>query len=304
MTPPANPPDRKEIERAFRTLVLFVLIVILGANFYLIGKPTGEARAIEMSPAPTPFDGITLEARAAYILDITSGETVYEKNADEILPLASLTKIMTAITAADALDDATPIPISRAALAAEGSQGLFVGETWSPRELMRLTLVSSSNDGARALAEYFVEESFVQTMNRKSMELGLRKTYFFNATGLDLSRQTSGGYGTAKEIASLLSYGVSHYPDIFNPTRRRELTFASLSGVSHRVKNTNEGVESSFGVIASKTGYTALAGGNLAVVFDAGLQHPLAAIVLGSSPDGRFSDMETLMSAALAYAAE
>ena len=196
-----------------------------------------------------------------------------------------------------------------------------VGEKWRARDLLDFTLLVSSNDGAASLAaaaglvfsgsgqntESTItdvatrENDFVGKMNEKARSLGLVQTYFLNETGLDLQSQVSGAYGSARDVANLLAYAVEKYPDLFEATRQPTLKVSPLDGKSREAKNTNEAVLKIPGLIASKTGYTDLAGGNLAVLFDAGLGHPIAIVVLGSSEQGRFADVEKLSFAAITF---
>ena len=136
-------------------------------------------------------------------------------------------------------------------------------------------------------------------MNARAQELKLTQTYFLNAEGLDVYEQESGAYSSVRDIAILLSYILSNAPHIFDATQYGEQTFTSLGGVTHIFKNTNEHASRIPGIVASKTGFTDLAGGNLAIIFEAGPMYPIAVVVLGSSVDGRFSDVETLVRATL-----
>ena len=98
-----------------------------------------------------------------------------------------------------------------------------------------------------------------------------------------------------------MGYAVTKYPNVFRNTKYDELKVESLSKLGHKAVNTNKTVNSIPGIIASKTGYTELAGGNLAVVFDAGFGSPVAVVVLGSTYEERFSDVEKLSNATLEY---
>jgi len=122
-----------------------------------------------------------------------------------------------------------------------------------------------------------------------------------NETGLDLQTQVSGSYGSARDVANLLVYAVEKYPDLFEATRQLVFKVSPLDGKNREAKNTNEAVLKIPGLIASKTGFTDLAGGNLAVLMDAGLGHPIAIVVLGSSEQGRFVDVEKLASTTISF---
>jgi len=127
----------------------------------------------------------------------------------------------------------------------------------------------------------------------------LTQTYFINPTGLDTNKTISGGYGSARDAAKLLEYAVINMPDIIESTRHTAINFESLSDINHRATNTNSSIDTLPGLIASKTGYTDLAGGNLVIAFDAGINRPIIISVLGSTQSGRFEDIEKLVNASL-----
>ena len=258
-----------------------------------------------------PFDAFSIEARAAIVYDIKNDKVVFEKNAHAALPLASLTKIMTGLTAFDTLPADARITIDQQAVNEEGDSGLTVGETWSLRNLLDFTLLVSSNDGAKALAAASTAftktittdqvsgdagSTFIQKMNQKAKEIGLEDMRFNNETGLDVDQSTAGGYGSAKSVALLVEHIMRTAPTLFEATRYQKATVSSdLS--SHTAQNTDILVTKIPGMLASKTGYSQLAGGNLVVAFDAGLGQPYVAVVLGSSYDGRFTDVKRLVQA-------
>jgi len=250
------------------------------------------------------YNNIEIEAGVAYIYDIYSGSVLYNKNAEMQFPLASVTKLMTALVAYEFLPPSTIIEIESKHLQPEGDVGLIVGEKWRLRDLTAFMLMSSSNDAAHALSstiserlkktETLYEETFVGFMNSKAKKLGLTQTYFLNETGLDIAGNATGGYGSARDIAKLLSYMYANHPELVEITSYKNKILRS-SEAMHSIKNTNPHVGQIPGLIASKTGYTDMAGGNLAVLFDIGPARPVVAIVLGSSQDGRFDDMDDLV---------
>lgn len=260
---------------------------------------------------PNPFANILIEAKAAYVVDLKSGKVLYEKNSEAQLPLASLTKLMTAVSALSVVPETTIITIDKDDLIPEGDSGLYANERWLLSDLLGLVLIESSNDGAFAVAssigmieagtddKNIGRETFMRLMNNKAKELGLFQTYFNNPIGLDENATKAGGYGSARDMATLIGYAVKNYPDIFRNTKYSSLKMESLNEISHTAINTNKGLDGIPVIIASKTGYTDLAGGNLAVVFDAGIGEPIAAVVLGSTIDGRFEDIKKLSWAAI-----
>lgn len=246
---------------------------------------------------------LALEARSAYAYDMTSGRVLYEHNGDVQLPLASLTKIMTVLTAQDFLPRGSSVSITTDALSSEGDSGLKNGDVWDVRDLMDLTLISSSNDGARALmlassdTARMTPDDFIRAMNRKARSLDLISVFFINETGLDVSTTTAGAYGTARDVAHLIAVATTEAPDVFDHSVLPKETFLSSSGTYRTIHNTSLVAASLLSSRASKTGYTDLAGGNLALVFEPILGYPVALTVLGSTREGRHADAQKLADA-------
>ena len=122
---------------------------------------------------------------------------------------------------------------------------------------------------------------------------------YTNPTGLD--DEVPGGLGTAEDTAMLLTYIWEQQPEVLAHTNELEKEFVSLDEFVHIAENTNERVYSIPGLLGGKTGYTDKAGGNLAVIYDAGFDHPITVVVLGSTLDGRFDDVETLVDTTYTY---
>ncbi len=257
-----------------------------------------SAFCADLSPA------LSLTGRAAYAEDLQTHTVLYAKNAETQLPLASLTKLMTILTASEILSPDDTVTISKEALAIEGDSGLRLGERWRVKDLIDFTLVVSSNDGAHALALAAAEkagetnEAFIARMNAKAHILDLGQTFFIDDTGLDISTTSAGAYGSARDVAAIISYIARTDPTLIEGTTASSATFKSLDGYVHRGENTSLVISSLDGAIGSKTGFTDLAGGNLAVVFEPIPGRPVAAVILGSTRDGRDTDMEALAASA------
>lgn len=252
-----------------------------------------------------PFEGISISARSAFVFDVKEGKVLFEREANLQWPLASITKLMTVLLTREIINEGAVIPVTSEALSQAGESGFKQGERFSYRHFSDLVLISSSNDGAYALAAAAGEvlepnngaAAFVKAMNVRAKELGLNSTYFRNPTGLDISENEAGAYGTAKEVEKLMEYIIKNNPDILEETASATGVFYDEAGERLEAENTNKVVESIGNVIASKTGYTTLAGGNLAVAFDVGVNHPVIVVVLGSTYQGRFSDVLRLVRA-------
>lgn len=261
------------------------------------------------------YKNLDLGAHSVIVWDIRDHKAIYEQNAGAVRPLASITKIMTAVTALDLVSKNTIVRVSPDSLSADGDSGLFADESWKLKDLLDLSLVMSSNDGASAIAAaagnaYLGTEQslagqavFVRKMNEKASALGLSDMHFINPTGLDQGSQT-GGTGSARDVAKLFEYALKKYPEAIEATRYESISVTSLDQIRHTAVNTNLDINKIPGIIASKTGYTDYSGGNLAVVFDAGLNNPVVVVALGSTYEGRFSDVDKLVRATQSYFAQ
>ena len=171
-------------------------------------------------------------------------------------------------------------------------------------------LVSSSNDSAYAVAASIIpflktqqqDTTFIDTMNERALQLGLTKTSFLTTTGLDINNETEpSAYSSARDVSRLFAYIVKQHSSLLESTRENSISRTSLYNKTYYLQNTNPFTDEIPLLIGSKTGLTDIAGGNLVIAFDAGLMHPIVIVILGSSSEGRFTDMKILIDATLAY---
>ncbi len=297
-------------------LVVFVvsMIVIISNTIHTSTQhiqKTAEAPTAAQSHFTEVFTNLPVEAKAVYVYDMRENKVLFEKNSRAQLPLASLTKLMMAMVASNLVPKNSHVTIRKEFLGEEGDNGLVTGERWALKDLLDFSLVVSSNDGARSIASVIGaynlhtnnfdmgRKDFIAKMNSTAHTLGLSQMYFVNENGLDLN-STSGGYGSAENVSQLLQYMLTHKNDILEATKYAHTKYSSTIA-NHTAQNTDILAGKIPGLLASKTGYTNLAGGNLAVAFDAGLQHPIIIVVLGSSKDGRFTDVLKLVKASRKY---
>lgn len=280
--------------------VLGLILLMPTASEQTISEPVTITTSIE----PNAFADVPLEAMAAIVYDLATGETLYAKNADAQLPLASLTKLLTVYAALAKLSPDTPITIPSSVSFVEGARTFSVGQTFALSDLARLTLTASLNDGSVAIASATAEResrSVNQMLAGAASALNLSQTYALNGSGLDMNAAISGGYGSARDLAILAGAIVERAPIIAAATTQSVAQAVSTGGKLFSVKNTDPIIGSVQRLLLSKTGYTDLAGGNLALVFDAGINHPIAVVVLGSSLKERFTDGVALVAATLAH---
>ncbi len=282
----------------------------------LVAVSDSDIKMSDVKPATvtikSPYGELKLQAKSVYVWDINAHKKLYGKEEEKQLPLASVTKMMMALVAVELLPSDTKITIISIDLESEGDNGLFPGEKWALADLLNFTLISSSNDGASAIASvagatllreasssdpFLNKQLFIEKMNEKAEAIGLTNTHFSNESGLDVDSVTSGAYGSTRDMAMLFQYIFKKHSELFTPTTYKKIDLTSLSKVTHHVANTNGGVAQVTGLIGSKTGYTELAGGNLVVVVDIGVDHPVVIAVLGSTREGRFTDVAQLINA-------
>lgn len=196
---------------------------------------------------------VIINARSALVMDFDSGRVLFEKNAYQKRPMASTTKVMTAIVSLENgnLDD--HVTVSRNAASIHGSlMHLKTGETLTLRELMYGLLLCSGNDASIAIAEHIggSVDAFLEMMNNKAKEIGALNTNFTSPHGLD----GVGHYSTAYDMALITRYALNI--PIFNEIVK---TTAIQIG-SRYLHNTNEMLTSYQGADGVKTGYTGRAG--------------------------------------------
>ncbi len=319
-------------------LCFAVLVVIIVRHLYNqttnIDVATEQVSGVKSFILPEkPFDELNLQAGSALVYDPITQKILFQKDINTERPIASITKVVSALVSSNILDSNNQIQIDSNALAQFDDNGLLLNEKWSFKDLLDFSLMVSSNDGAYAIAsiagafgqtikapvldptatttpivpidpdEQHVNQ-FVNLMNQKVASLGLTNTYFNNPSGLDVSLTEAGGYSTALEVAKLFSHIIHHDPSVLEATRLPEKEFLSESGLLHPIKNTNASYSDIPALIASKTGFTDLAGGNLAVAYDVGINHPVIIVVLASGYKERFTDMNKLVEATNLYFAK
>lgn len=231
-----------------------------------------------------------LSARSAIVTDKDANLIIYQKNINEKVPMASLTKLMTAIVASDNLDPKTRIKITKTAVGEEGVAGnLKPGEEFALSDLMKIMLIASSNDAAFAIKEYFADFNIdlIALMNQKAENLGMTDTRFANATGLDQENH----FSTAYDLAKLASYVFNKKNDILDIIERKQAVVQSLNQkTEHLLLTTNQLLrDNDPEMLGGKTGYTKNASGCMLSVLKDGRM----IVVLGS--EDRFGDTKELI---------
>ena len=282
------------------------ILLCLALVLFSVLRAYAETDSAEMVPAenqpavqaitPAGTRGFDLPCQAAILVDEDSGTVLYEKNADEQRPIASITKVMTLLLTFQALEEGKIhlddiVPVSEHAYSMGGSQiWLEPGEQMTLNDMLKAICVSSANDAAVAVAEFVggSEPAFVQMMNERAAELGMTSTHFENACGLD----QEGHLSSARDVAIMSREMLLHHTEVRDYC---SIWTDTLRDGATQLVNTNKLLKSYSGITGLKTGTTSKAGVCISASAERnGLR--LIAVVLGSaSGKERFEAATTLL---------
>ena len=264
---------------------VFFIVICLLATIHPMGVSAAET---------------DIPAKSALLMDVATGTVLYEQNAHEALAPASVTKVMTMLLIMEALDAGRigwedPVTASEAAAAKGGSQiYLKVGETMSVSDMLKSIAVSSANDCACAMAEHISgsESAFVEAMNRRAEELGMKDTHFVNCTGLDDDADAKNHLTSAYDIALMSRQLMKYHPDIKKFTT---IWMDTVRDGAFGLSNTNKLVRFYNGATGLKTGFTSQAGYCLSATAEReGME--LIAVVMGCETSAkRFAACKALL---------
>jgi D-alanyl-D-alanine endopeptidase (penicillin-binding protein 7) len=303
--------------RAWGHLALLALLAIPAMTAEASAAPTPTSRATSVqrtTPAKRtvrakrrrarrpPPGGVY--ARHAVVLDPVTNQVLFAKNSESTVPIASLTKLMTALVFLDLEPDLSrPVEVTMAEIRGGGRTRLYRSEQVELGDLLRMSLMCSDNVATRVLMREsgLAADEFVTRMNRMGLELGLEHARFVEPTGLD-----ERNVATASDVAKLLRAAARH--DLIREiSTTRSYEFRSrykTRGRLHTVANTNRLLYGRYEILGGKTGFISEAGYCLATWVRTG-GRDMIAVVLGAPTNAtRFADVVRLvqktMSASLA----
>lgn len=241
-------------------------------------------------------NNLELQSCSGILIEQHSGQILYEHNSHEQLRPASVTKVMSILLIMEAIDSGTlsytdKIPCTETAAAMGGSQiWLDVREELTVAEMLKAICVVSANDCTVAMAEYLCgsQEAFVEKMNAKAQELGMKDTSFKNCHGLD----EDGHLTSAHDIALMSKELLTKHPDI---TKYTTIWMDSLRDGKSQLVNTNKLIRNYKGITGLKTGSTSLALYNLSASATREGLSLIAVIMKGPTSAIRFSDAHKLL---------
>jgi len=289
------------------SVVFFLGVDILQKNlekfFYAqISKPFEEMVFVNLPEKPQKPE-LDLQVKSAISIKITphKEKILFQKEIEKPLPIASLTKLMTALIVFEDPENynfSKIVTISKEAAKQEDVPeygNLKMGEKINIEKLLNLMLIYSSNDAAWAFSEEIGPKYFVEKMNQKTKILGMENTNFVNPTGLDpenlyfnQENLNDFNYSTVKDLAKLTKYILNEFPLIFE--------IASTKPV-YPIKNgfSDLSLSQDINIIGGKTGYTDEAGGCIILVFEKSENYFINIILGTKGTEGRISEMKKLI---------
>lgn len=267
-----------------KKIVSLLICFVLAFNYLALSvRASGNEEFYEPDDSVESANSLAINAKSAVLMDAETGTVLFMKNAAEALPPASVTKIMTLLLVAEAIDDELlslddTVYVSANAASMGGSQ-VFIkeGEEFTVEDLLKSTVIASANDAAVALAEAVAgtEEGFVLRMNERASELGMKNTHFENSTGLDdtATNHLTSAYDIALMSRELLKHScVTDYSSVWQD---------SIRNGEFVLTNTNRLVRYYEGCTGLKTGSTDKAGFCISATAKRDGMH-LIAVVMGA----------------------
>lgn len=233
-----------------------------------------------------------VNAKSAVVYDTSSSRVLFDKNSNIKLPIASLTKVMSAVIVLENMKQDAIVTISSGSLRVDGeSQDLYLGEKISLRNLLKLMLIESSNDAAYAIAEYAKSQGldFIGLMNKKAVELKMVDSNFLDPAGLN-----DNAHSTVQDLIKLVEYSLN-YKEIWDiSAEKTAIIESSDEKIKHTARSTNLLIGLIKNLVGGKTGYTEGAGQCLILVTSVpDYPSKIVSVVLGSSD--RFGDTQKLV---------
>ena len=283
----------KLFRNRWRPLLSWILLLVITVQLMALHTQTVCAADIE------------LESPSAVLLEASTGEVLYEKNADEQRMLASVTKIMTILLIFEALETGKikmedKVSVSEHAASMGGSQVfLEAGETQTVQDMLKCIVIASANDASVAMAEYIAgsETEFVARMNEKCKVLGMENTHFLNCCGLD-DEITEGHYSSAKDIAIMSKELITRFPEVseYSTTWMDTITHVTRKGETEfGLTNTNKLIRTYQGITGLKTGSTSKAKFCLSATATRNGMGLIAVIMGAPTPTVRFKEAAKLL---------
>ena len=267
-------------------------------------SPAGITSPANPSPAAVPQPTLVnhqigsrnipnVTAKAAIVVNSRNGKILFEKNIDQRVPVASTQKLLLGLMMVEAGNMNKSITVQASDTWAEPTiMGLKVGETYRKDELLKAVMVRSSNDIARCLArdQFGSVSGFAHAANQKAQQLGMRNSYFTNASGLP---DPPGQFSTARDL-SILAAAAMRHRFIQDAVSTKSMTFRIAIGQTKTIHNTNQVLRTFPYCTGAKTGYTNAAGRCLVSTAEVGNKSVIV-VMLGSKTPNVWTESQALL---------
>lgn len=276
-------------------LMVFIVLMVIGTPSVALAL----SNETQTSYAPkTQGSELAINAKSAYLSDYDTGTVIYQKNANEKLPIASMVKIMTSLLTFEAIDSGKIklddiITISTDAAGMGGSQVfLDANSKHKLSDLLKCVIVASANDASVALAEHLSgsEGAFVHLMNKRASELGMKNTHFSNCTGLPAPEN----FSCAKDVSTMTRHLLMH-PQYYNYSRIWLEDYVHPEGRKTTITNTNKLVRFYKGCDGGKTGFTSEAKFCLSATAKRGGMRIIATVIGVDNSKTRFAEVSKML---------
>jgi len=286
-------------------VIIFIIagaaaIFVIGRNIVLteigstpLATPVAGRRAFDFDlPDSNICAGIRLNVKSGIAIDNKTHKVLYCYNADSMMPVASISKLLTAMVVLDNYKPDSIMTITEDDGTNSAKSSLRIGERITVRDLLHVALIRSDNRAARAISRSIspTYEAFANKMNAKAREIGLTNTVMYEPTGLDERNRS-----TAADCARLINQAML-YPLIARITSLKDYTYRTVDrNKLKRVVNTNKLVFSKYRILAGKTGYISESDYCLTTVMEDGSGRKVTVVVLGApGPQTRFREARRL----------
>lgn len=277
--------------------IIFLMVFLLQFCFFTNLSGNNYASASKKDSRFENNENLDITSKSGLLLECSTGIVVYEKNADEKLPIASMTKIATLALVFDAIDkgiikENDMVVVSETAADVGGSSAFLDARSkYKLSDLLMSVIIASANDSSVALAEHVAgsEEGFVSKLNKMTEELGLKNTHFENCTGLPSKNH----YSTARDIVAFYKKICNH--NLYKKYSKVWMTdFIHPSGRKTGLVNTNRLIKTYDGIEGGKTGYTDSARFCLTASAKRGNIRFIGVIIGANDSKTRFAEMSKL----------
>jgi len=253
-------------------------------NNFALGVGSKELKPFKKQNITEPI----LSSKIIFVKDLESNKELLSRGTEKYWPIASITKLVTAIVALEKIGPDKIASISQTSIDTEGiTKNFLVNEKYSIRDLIKIMLTVSSNDAASAISEFYGQENFINEMNLISEKIGMSQTKFYDCTGLSIQNKS-----TTNDLTKLAEYIIKEKPEILEYTKIKELSIIELGNNSNKSFTNINSFAGQEDFIGGKTGFIESSEQNLLSIFNY-KNYKILIIILGS--DNRFLETQKIL---------